>query len=1374
MQVGEEVPVPETDSPPSASVEEASAPAPESETAEDAPPVPESEAAEKAPPASEPEPSAQAGSSIEPAPINIPAEIAVAPPVEPAEAPSEPGRGSTEAIDSLADSDSPADDAQEPPPAEPLSEDVPSEEVAAEAVDVVDGASTEASPADAAETEAGTADEEEHIAPAAIQEHAEDPIAEAAVDEVPPPAPEPPGHSDDVVSVEDGAEKKVQFAPGTPEPKPTQRKKKNGKSSKGKKGKKSLPSSDDQESPDDIVAIVKGPFDEPGPVPQESADAAVPDAGGEDEIGTGGKVSSEEPHEQAEVVEPSAAPAPDDIVNIPVKAESAKVEKSSKKKGKDKGKKKSSKSKAKVVEASPVITGLGIDLSGDANHDEPAIVTVAEPDVAAEDEKPTLVEEPIEAPEPPAEDPQVTVEHVQDSQDVPAAAEATNSEPIKVEPAAESDPQPNAETEQTSQTEDEASVDSAEPVGQAVEESHEHDLQENAGQAETPAEAASPSQSEANIDMEDPVDGGDQLDGKGVGEKEGEQPLAVVEELRLKTSVAGPEEMPNNDSDQEGSPEDSPELPDGQESSGTPDSAVDLGESSTCEEKVRSQITGPTDEGHATVPTDVDEGVEIADVGSPEGPAEVVPSSEQLDEVAKLEEVVEEAQSESPAVSVAEAFDDPLPGSDGSETEEISSKGSELVSESEIIEGPAEQELESPAEANETVVAKETVMDLVYDEHPPSIEQLSNATEVGEDSTSEGEEDSLSPPHDTGLVDEATNSAAGADNVKDEKFIVVDGASDGGKPSDPGPEEVVEAAAEMVEAAARETVIDSSETVEDAAAVPSQATEEVNEPPSTILAEQKDDAVVEEPSDAAEPAAVVVPLEDSPPEDSAPTQDESKESLPPSDDSGPGVVQTETEPDGPDPDAIKADTAPGDTTIEATPTGVDENENNAAPDDQAVEPLANSESTTDTAVDKAAPIDHGPVADASSQLTEDQVGDGGLPVTEEPVIEGHHAAEVAEPAKEPGQDPEPTCVVPEVAEAAEIASPELEELATPQAEDPAPLPVIKETTSLPAEDPAPLPVIEEPASLPAEADAPPSPNDIVEQQPATLDERAEAILPVLAAVPNAMPSEPPSPKLSRSSGSKSKGERYQIRPTKKHSKDSDKHKRSSKDRRERTPEEEAERQRKKDARRRAEASRLLEEERRRFEEEEMRRIRHEARRAARKAAAEEVARLAREEAEAIAKRDAERRRRRRENDLRPRERRESEARPRERRESKSSGGFFGMGAGQSETKAGLFLRTDSGASSRSQDSKDRYRRRASQPRERAGDNTHLKDDHYKSTSNEGSSGRQRRHRTEGDRVEPRRRDTGEKRERDRKEGDRKHASKPEKPKGFFGSLFSKF
>ncbi|EME46227.1 hypothetical protein DOTSEDRAFT_70282 [Dothistroma septosporum NZE10] len=94
--------------------------------------------------------------------------------------------------------------------------------------------------------------------------------------EVPPPAPEPPSslveeglNPDEITAVKEPAAagekspKIVQFAPGTPEPKPTSRKKKMGKGAKNKK-KMIIVDASGTSSPDDIIAI-----EEPAPLPSE-------------------------------------------------------------------------------------------------------------------------------------------------------------------------------------------------------------------------------------------------------------------------------------------------------------------------------------------------------------------------------------------------------------------------------------------------------------------------------------------------------------------------------------------------------------------------------------------------------------------------------------------------------------------------------------------------------------------------------------------------------------------------------------------------------------------------------------------------------------------------------------------------------------------------------------------------------------------------------------------------------------------------------------------------------------------------------------------------------------------------------------------------
>lgn len=80
-----------------------------------------------------------------------------------------------------------------------------------------------------------------------------------------------PGGSDGTQNEEHGDERRVSFAPGTPEPKPTPRKKKTPRGTKGKKKRIAVPL---DEVPPDILAMIDGSFGDPPPpvpeVPQES------------------------------------------------------------------------------------------------------------------------------------------------------------------------------------------------------------------------------------------------------------------------------------------------------------------------------------------------------------------------------------------------------------------------------------------------------------------------------------------------------------------------------------------------------------------------------------------------------------------------------------------------------------------------------------------------------------------------------------------------------------------------------------------------------------------------------------------------------------------------------------------------------------------------------------------------------------------------------------------------------------------------------------------------------------------------------------------------------------------------------------------------
>lgn len=105
--------------------------------------------------------------------------------------------------------------------------------------------------------------------------------------DLPPEAPEPPSAEPEIAEPpveeqtgasnqddnDDPEKKSVQWAPGTPDPKPTRRPKKPAKGAKGKK-KKSMPVNDG-EDPDEIVAIVEGPGADPQPV--QALSESVPD-----------------------------------------------------------------------------------------------------------------------------------------------------------------------------------------------------------------------------------------------------------------------------------------------------------------------------------------------------------------------------------------------------------------------------------------------------------------------------------------------------------------------------------------------------------------------------------------------------------------------------------------------------------------------------------------------------------------------------------------------------------------------------------------------------------------------------------------------------------------------------------------------------------------------------------------------------------------------------------------------------------------------------------------------------------------------------------------------------------------------------------------
>lgn len=1254
-----------------------------------------------------------------------------------AEETTEPDAAVAEGPSPAMDGASLTDDAT-PPATQPAHKGKSNNDMGAEMADIADEAVSETVSATEAPTQ--EPEEEEPIMEEMVPDETGQPVLDSTDLEVPPPAPEPPGQPDDTASVEEAGEKKVQFAPGTPEPRPTQRKKKNGKSSKSKKSRKPLPQSlDDQGSPDDIVAIVEGPFDEPLPPPSESVELAAP-AVIKEEVNDAAEGSVDVASAEAQAVEhipepiletQIAAPAPTE----PVTAEPARSEKSSKRKGKEKSKKKSSKSKVKVVEASPVVAGLGIDFSG-TSSDVPSFVDTVD------EEAPLGAGEANNAQDIAAEDAGeklVTFPEANPTEMAVGPAELENAAATDLQPAADAGEDATAPQESTP----------SEPVEPASKVSEvQTDLSHQGDQAHAIDEAATLCEAGPEVAAEEP----------GIDDELGSKPDDFVESVDESAIVSGPdsdaaaedpvvsestgdlEEATVIDQDvasDVGSLGDASSFPDDQDSSDTPDSGVDLGEDSpVIEEEIASQAEPEAGDGiiaEAGEKAEEHEASNALKEGMEEEAAETV---EQHGETALLTEesaVDEEAPMDSPALDViADATEQ---GEEASDLDDLSD------TESTELEGA------EPACPQVDGNAKEGPVEAVVHNRPPSIEQLSNATEVGDYTEGEGDEDDA-PPTQEGVIadvfgeDEATADAVDTNDVASDENIHADTES-----PNPGQEplsaekavdpiRIVEEDSSQPEA---DTSAEPPEIADDITAHPSKATEDASaeslgtELPTIEVIKEEDEDAPEVLADSIEPDAVET-------QDMDAVQDELQDTHPSNDGDSSETVATET------PAAI-LDAAPADASAER---------HEIVP--PASEPGAESATVQEPAAEQkidetAAASEQNPIEEESTEIQKASVGADA--VTQGPLVEEPSVAEVAEPSSEPAQESEAVDHASGVAE------------------------IVQETIAI---APEAIEVVQEAVPEPDQfadtgaGEAPPPPPEHMEEHPAPITEDpVKPEEPIVIPAPNH--SEPPSPKLSRSSGSKSKGEHYQTRPSKKISKDPEKsrHQRSSNYRRERTPEEAAERQRRKDARRLAESARLLEEERRRFEEEEMRRIRHEARRAARKAAAEEVARLAREEGEAIARREAERRRRRRESDVRPRERRESDVRPRERRESKSSGGFFGMGSGKSETKAGLFVRTDSGGSSRAMDSRagDGERLRRTSPlKERLVEDSQA--DIPKNTSHDGSSKRRRHHRTESDRAEPRRRDTGERRDEGRRDGERKRSSKPEKPKGFFGSLFAKF
>lgn len=525
----------------------------------------------------------------------------------------------------------------------------------------------------------------------------------------------------------------------------------------------------------------------------------------------------------------------------------------------------------------------------------------------------------------------------------------------------------------------------------------------------------------------------------------------------------------------------------------------------------------------------------------------------------------------------------------------------------------------------------------------------------------------------------------------------------------------------------------------------------------------KDDPVEEVPPEddpkddapASSEAAVEVAAEEALDEGSRLASDETTEVL---DDSGEGndavgetVAEEVTEGNNPDDIIISDDAKVPNETPEQAPQP-DDQEQAAEPPVEGTSAEVVEESTPDVAV-IAAEIEDAPLEKSTdapqSPVLEASEGGSGEPAE---MNGGNLAAEEASaPPDVPGEqdivDPSPQ---PETTPAEAVSEPEL----------------------APSE-----PVPEVSAAEPSIPEEPPLVETIV-VEPAKKEEPSQDA--------------PPSPQLSRSSGSKHKAEHWKREHKKRSSSDSKKSSdksrsskpvrlpdglRSTRDRSHRsslmTAEELAARARRREERKALEIARIQEEERRIADEEELRRIRHEARRAARKAAAEEATRIAKEEAEAIARKEAERRRRHREV-------REID-RPRPRRESKSSSSsipkLLGFSLGQSSVRTSnhhvksAFRVGDDERPGTSTSSKDVLRDEV--PRTESptlpGSGSH-------GSREGGSSGHHRRHRhhrSESDRPEPRRReserhDSGRSDEKRR----RRPAAPEQKPKSFLGRLFA--
>ncbi|USW53622.1 hypothetical protein Slin15195_G069410 [Septoria linicola] len=1029
----------------------------------------------------------------------------------------------------------------------------------------------------------------------AVERSVEEPITDNPADsfsprseddvfhDVPPEAPEPPPSSQDSIElgseepsaeepnvvdeVLDESEKKsVQFAPGTPDGKPTKRPKKAAKGAKAKKKKPAALTSNEGD-PDEVVAIVEGPGDVVQVVdfdstPEESIEGPPKPV---EEVQAPQEVPAIEDSSNKESVVESVDDAP-----LATSKSKKKEKKDKKTKGKAKSKepepviiapiessrsskksKKGSKSKAKDV--APAL-GLGIDFSDTPPAPPPTDIEITPisdetevrqvPDSAPSNEE--LSASALATENTPAEPLQGP-----DLGSPPATDHAEGSE-TQLEPSKE-----YVEATENGETQKEDTVEKSDTLeeGDDPQQNDEPVKDDNdSGESDEP-ESGKPEKDEENADRapsESEIDQGADL------------PLQDKAETAVEIVEVIEEESTNQD---------------------TPETAVEV------VEVIEQESTHVDDQTPAEVSQPINEPIEIE--GS-EVSAETDEGEGTQTETAKDEsEEVAQTPPDS-AIDLEEAQETGSPTGD-----EIQEEGTEHLADS-ACEG----------DRHDTASIAESLAPSFSDtnEQESENESASEARE-GEDASIMAEDQGAIVASESGILAGPDKTEQPSDN-SGTKPVIDDGV-------DSVTEETtgeVDAQYESDIAKPVEISMISSETEE-----PEQSDGKEAIASSEMNGESEEPVIEASAEGENQSKSGDIKIEE--PVQLTPDDDEKESELAVTEGTSP-VVEQETLPA-----PIEASSSESKAHLDISPK-TDTAEISAKLDDQDTNPVAEElaviEDATPIAQDSPSHEDDAETDPQTKSVEQDSVPELSSDTPDE--ITSLEPADDLKPSEEElvtvnetdgvviDGEPKPSEDAPQMEEKSIV-----DEVKTAPLPEPSPTEETKETSSmavLPLKSTAPVPSIENDTNdvveAPVSTDSPPKEDNAPlspEPPPSpTLSRRSK---------PDHWERPPKKPDSSeKKSSEKSRSSRHSS-------------KRSRSDR-PRTLEEEAERQRRREARKAQEAARIYEEELRVAEEEELRRIRHEARRAARKAAAAEASRIAREEAEAVAREDAERRRRRRE------------------------------------------------------------------------------------------------------------------------------------------------